>query len=378
MYPGSPFHRYSKSIVSDLNSVGLFAGIGGIEFGLESAGFNTVLANEIDRKATKTFNILRDLDPASKDIVRNQDIVEFARTQSDIEKIQDISLLAGGFPCQPFSLAGYRKGFEDDRGNVFWEIERLFRSHAPDVVFLENVKNLKSHDGGRTFDRITKSLEGFDLAPGDDEDADNQPQFIPAPGAPRYFVRDVILNSADFGLPQNRERIFVIAFLEEKRAKRFDEHLSKLIMHQKNKPSIALETLIDFDSCVAEKYYFPDTHPYLEQLREAAHSSMNPHAVFQWRRVYVRTSKTGRVPTLTANMGTGGHNVPIIQTFDGRFRKLTPHECFKLQGIPVTDSKMAALHAEVPDSSLYKQAGNAVSVPVVAALALAIKKSLDD
>lgn len=301
---------------------GLFAGVGGIELGFQQAGFTPVFANEIDDYAARTYRANHHHELRVSDIG--------ALPTNSISK--GLSVLAGGFPCQPFSVAGYRKGFGDDRGNVFRDIIRLVQGRKPEVVFLENVKNLQGHDGGKTFRVIQESLE-----------------------ASGYSVTAKVLNSSDYGnVPQNRERIYIIGFRRKGVARRFewpepiplDGKLSQYVSFQKKMPA---------------KYYYTDERPFWDILEAEVTKSQT---MYQWRRKYVRQNMSGVSPTLTANMGMGGHNVPIIKTRYG-IRKLTPRECFNLMGFP----KDFVLPSDLADSQLYKQAGNSVVVPVIRRLA---------
>lgn len=327
--------------------LGLFAGVGGIEFGFKRAGFSIALANEIDPYASKTYRLNH-----------NHPLVEGSISDLTIEKIAEyadpatIGIITGGFPCQPFSVAGHRRGFNDDRGNLFWEIHRLVREIQPEVVLLENVKNLQAHDEGRTFATIKSALEG--------ETADPSGKFI----QPGYFVDQVVLNSVDFGIPQNRERIFIIAFKDESVAKNFSWPKGRT----ENRPVRPLSDFIDYKSDIGAKYHY-ENNPIFQTLDA---EMVNTDTVYQWRRHYVRENKSGVCPTLTANMGMGGHNVPLVRTSHG-IRKLTPRECFSLMGMH--DLK---LPVDIVDSRLYKQAGNAVVVPVIEAIAHQILKALEN
>jgi DNA (cytosine-5)-methyltransferase 1 len=327
--------------------VGLFAGIGGIESGFERAGFRTISANEIDPYAVKTYreNYAHPVIEADISDIGAVDLLSGSRADQ-------VTILAGGFPCQPFSVAGYRKGFDDERGNVFWQIHRLILELQPEVVFLENVKNLENHDKGQTFATIKGALEGINASP--------TGQVI----SPGYTVLSKVLNAKDFGVPQNRERIFIVAFRNQAAASKFEFPLIDADLNAR--PSLA--QFINFEEKVDPKYYYNEERPFFTQLKDAVTSE---GVIYQWRRQYVRENKSGLCPTLTANMGMGGHNVPIIFTKFG-IRKLTPSECFKLMGFG--DLKQPPGMA---DSRLYKQAGNAVVVPVIEAIAKQIKLALN-
>lgn len=315
--------------MKQLRVASFFTGAGGIDVGFEQAGFKTVFANEIDAYPSEIFKANFDCPLVIDDIknINPDDLPEF-------------DVLLAGFPCQAFSVAGYRKGFADERGNLFFEVMRIVEACKPKIVFLENVKNLVGHDKGNTFRVILDALKQND-----------------------YYVKYQVLNTMIHGnVPQNRERIYVVAFLDESVANRF------------NFPDpIALETklsdVIDFESKLDDKYYYTaDKYDFYGKLAEAM---TNEDTVYQWRRVYVRENKSNVCPTLTANMGTGGHNVPLVKTKTG-IRKLTPHECFNLQGFPL-DFK---LPEKLSNGRLYKAAGNSVSVPVIKRIAQQLKQAL--
>jgi len=357
--------------VKNLNFAGLFTGVGGVEFGFEQEHFKAVIANEIDRDAETAFNTLRQISNPQASPLKRGDIYDFALDESshDFLALAQADVLAGGFPCQPFSLAGNKLGFEDPRGNVYWQIERIFRRHAPKVVFLENVKNLMSHNGGDTLRRITASLEGRSFNEG------NNAEWLP--NVPHYKTSIQVLNALDFGLPQNRQRVFIVGFLDEAQRDTFELEMTQLQSSIVGKPRANIDEFIDFSDDGPRKHHYVKEHPYFEELsRGLFDSGPTNRLVAQWRRVYVRTGRPGVVPTLTANMGTGGHNVPIIKTDNGVIRKMTPRECFSVQGIKIRDETMTALELQLSDSALYKQAGNSVAVPVIAALARAIRSAL--
>lgn len=308
----------------------LFAGVGGIALGFEQAGMKVVWANELDKHACVTYR-------------KNFDhrLIE-GNIQYITENIIDcdlspIDILCAGFPCQAFSIAGYRKGFNDDRGNLFFEIMKLASHLQPSVIFLENVKNLKGHDKGNTFTVIKECLH-----------------------EKNYHVHAEVLNTCEYSdIPQNRERIYIIAFRDKQAYKAFK--FPEKVEFTKSIKDI-------FEKKVDESFYYMGSKYYLQLKKEMR----NKDAIYQWRRVYVRENKSGVCPTLTANMGTGGHNVPLIIDHKD-IRKLTPRECFRFQGFP--DSYK--LPENLPKSALYKQAGNSVSVPVINAIAKNIKKALE-
>lgn len=313
-----------------LRTIDLFAGIGGIRRGFEKEGFETVFANDFDKDCKITYDANYKHTPLTvKDIreVTSNEIPEF-------------DFLVGGFPCQAFSIAGYRHGFNDlkGRGNLFFEIARILDDRKPLGFLLENVKNLKTHDEGKTFLVISKTLTELG-----------------------YHVKTKVLNTMEYGdLPQNRERIYIVGFKSKEHFDKFE--FPDSIKLNKNVLSL-LEDKIDI------KYYY-ENKPLFERLKD---HEFKKGVVYQWRRKYVRENKKGVSPTLTANMGMGGHNVPIIKDNKG-IRKLTPRECARLQGY----EDEFILPNTLADSKLYKQIGNSVSVPVIQRIAHNITKAIKE
>lgn len=316
----------SKKTKTKFRTLDLFAGIGGIRLGFEKAGFKTVFANDFEPKCKDTYDL---------NFKDSKLVVEDIR-KIEIDDLPEFDFLLAGFPCQAFSIAGYRQGFKDekDRGNLFFDIARIIEKRQPAGFLLENVKNLKSHDGGRTFEIIEKTLK--DLG---------------------YHLRVKVLNSMEYGnVPQNRERIYIVGFKDER-------HCQKFVLPDPVKLSNRVSDLLEKN--VPEKYYY-NGKPLYKKL----HKEVKNGGVYQWRRQYVRENKRGVCPTLTANMGTGGHNVPIIKDGKG-IRKLTPLECARIQGFPKSYNL-----PDIADSALYKQIGNSVTVPVIEAIAKQIKKAI--
>ena len=258
------------------------------------------------------------------------------------EEIPDFDVMLAGFPCQAFSIAGLRKGFDDEkgRGELFFELTRILEAKKPRVAFFENVKNLVGHDNGNTFRVICEQLDILG-----------------------YKYTYQVLNAMNYGnVAQNRERIYIVAFRDDKDYERFHWPLSVPLTN-------SVRDIIGFSENVDEKYYYTDGKykgDIYKLLVEAMKDDTpdNP-AIYQWRRKYVRKNKSGVVPTLTANQGEGGHNVCLIHTDDGRIRKMTPRECFNTQGFP----KDFKLPADMAESRLYKQAGNSVCVSVIERIA---------
>jgi DNA (cytosine-5)-methyltransferase 1 len=304
-------------------TIDLFAGIGGIRKGFEQTEkFKTVYANDFDEKCKITYDL--NFDDAQ---VRIKDIRDL---KSD--ELPEFDLLLGGFPCQAFSIAGYRQGFQDEkgRGNLFFEIERILDERKPEAFMLENVKNLKTHDHGNTFKVISESLTKLG-----------------------YHFKVDILNAMEYGnVPQNRERIYIVGF------KSIDAY-----NHFKFPDKIKLTKSIKdvLEKTTEAKYHYNNKLLFSKLVDEVKDEGV----AYQWRRKYVRENKSKVFPTLTANMGMGGHNVPIIKQ-GNIIRKITPLECARIQGFP-DDYKLP--ENIISDSYLYKQFGNSVCVPVVQRIA---------
>lgn len=311
----------STKMSDSIKVASLFAGIGGICYGFKQAGAEIVWANEIDKDACKTY----------RHNFGGEYLVEGDIKLVDPNDIPDIDILNGGFPCQAFSVAGYRKGFEDERGNLFFEIARILEVKRPRAILLENVKNLEGHDHGNTFKVIKEHLEMLG-----------------------YHVHHKVLNTMEYGnVPQNRERIYIVGFLSQEAYDRFtypeEIPLTKTI-----------HDVIDVTDKKPLGLYYHNSKYYPELVK----TMTKKDTVYQWRRVYCRENKSNVCPTLTANMGTGGHNVPLILD-DFGIRKLTPEECVGFQGFPDEFS----FPDDICNASKYKQAGNSVSVPVVRRIA---------
>jgi len=298
-----------------LKMIDLFAGTGAFTLAFESTNaVNVVFVNDMVEHSKKIYDENFNHKLTLKDL-----------NEVNIEEIPPHDILTGGFPCQPFSIAGLKEGFKDERSNVFWKILSIIDRHKPKCVILENVKNLVSHDEHKTFNTIKSNLEKRG-----------------------YNICYKILNTADItGIPQHRERIYIVCIKSKEVFDKFTLEFPKI---EKRKISEF------FENEIPEKYYYSDKSSTWEIIKE---SVVKKDTIYQYRRVYVRENKSSECPTLTANMGGGGHNVPLILDTKG-IRKLTPRECFNLQGFPLS-YKLPNLS----DTNLYKLAGNAVSVPVV-------------
>lgn len=328
-------------------SIDLFAGIGGIRLGFERAfgdEINTVFVSEWDEYAQKTYkaNFKDDFDIAG-------DI-----TKIDEKEVPEFDICLAGFPCQAFSLAGKRQGFDDNykglcRGTLFLDVARICELHKPKVIFCENVKGLKIHDRGRTFEIITKTFENLG-----------------------YKVFSSILNSKDFGVPQNRERIYIVCFREDVAPTEF--HFPK-----PTGESVCLKDILD-TAPISPKYYLSDV--YMETLRnhKARHEAKGNGFGYEIRPLdgiagAIVCGGMGRERNLIVD--SREHSMVPVTHIKGEInkeniRKMTPREWARLQGFP--DS----YKLELSDTHLYKQFGNSVTVNVIEAIAKEIKGVLDN
>jgi len=304
---------------TQLKYIDLFAGTGAFSHVLDKMKrFSCVLANDMMSSSESIYKLNH---PTHPFVLGDLNTI-------DVKDIPSHDLLCGGFPCQPFSIAGNKEGFEDKRANVFWKILDILNEHRPRFILLENVKNLKSHDKGKTYQVIEEKLTQIG-----------------------YHIKATILDTSKITkVPQHRERIYIIGFLNKADYDAFDFDFEPQQMSQ----------IQDFlESDIEKKYYYDSRFKVYDSIKNAINKSISENVLYQYRRFYVRENKSNCCPTLTANMGGGGHNVPLLKDEKG-IRKLTPRECFNLQGFP-KDYKLP----DVCDSALYKLAGNAVSVPVV-------------
>lgn len=296
--------------------VDLFAGVGGLSTPFVSLGGECVFASEIDKFAQKTYL-------ANHGVVPHGDICAI---KSD--EIPNHDLLLGGFPCQPFSAAGKGLGFSDTRGTLFFEIERILKAKMPSAFLLENVKRLLTHDKGKTFEVIKSALRNIG-----------------------YDLRFKVLNSRDFGLPQNRDRIFLVGSLLG-----FEDDFFGNICIPKTKTCVGdiLETGSDFVPISDKSWAF---HLARKKKQSAAGNG------FGYSVVWAESPYTN---TLRARYAKDGAECLVCNPDDllGNPRMLTPRECARLQGFP--DSFDIS---QVSKTQAYKQMGNSVSVPVVRAIA---------
>lgn len=301
----------------------------------KNTGFKVRWANEYDPFAIQTYKH------------NFPEVKLYEKSISELSVIRDkldpIDVLTAGFPCQPFSVAGNMHGFKDPRGKLFFEIIRIlkeFGKERPKIILMENVKNLLFHNNGKTFSRIVEEIQS----------------------AGYWFMPNnvAVLNTRDHtDIPQNRERLYMVALSWDS----FDYNDFKFPEIVKNRREV--KDFLDVDSPASPEYYFDPNSKYGKLFAESI-ASGNPNSIYLLRRFYVRENKNDSVFTLTANMGEGGHNKPVIQDKWG-IRNLTPRECLRLQGFQDHDFSFPE---NMSKTQQYKQIGNAVTVTLVQKMAV--------
>lgn len=309
--------KKKKGGLKTFKMIDLFAGIGGIRLGFEDVGGECVFTSEWDASAQKTYH-------ANFGEIPYGDI-----TKIDPKDIEPFDVLLAGFPCQPFSQAGKKLGLADTRGTLFFDIAKIVEHHRPRVVFLENVKRFKSHDGGKTFETIKSVFEGLG-----------------------YEVHSQILNAKNFGVPQNRERVYIVCFLGKTNFT-FPNPSGK-----KTKLGDILEKDVDSKYTISDKLWAGHQRRKKEHLKKGNGFG---YSLFNGDSEYTST--------ISARYYKDGSEI-LIEQKGKNPRKLTPREAARLQGFP--DDYIVSSS----DSQAYKQFGNSVAVPVIKALAKEIIKSL--
>lgn len=320
--------------------IDLFAGIGGFRLGMEMAGHKAVGWCEIDKFAQRSYKAMHD--------TKGEWFADDIRTV-DPRDIPEFDCITGGFPCQSFSIAGKRGGFEDTRGTLFFEIARIIRERQPKLVFLENVKGLLNHDGGRTFGTILQTF--WELG---------------------YDVEWQLLNSKDFGVPHNRERVFIIGYPREIRRQK----VFPIRTTSQNSIKKIGDLKIPGRHESACRVYSPEGIAptqntcggggletkievgLLNKTKEGNAYCLD--ANYFKGETRLEKSKRSLVLCLNSKDKNGRFN---IEMSNKAIRRLTPRECFRLQGFP--DELFEKAREINSDSQLYKQAGNAVTVNVV-------------
>lgn len=304
----------------------MFAGIGGICLGFKQNGCELIWANEIDKYACKTYRLN----------FGDSYLVEGDIQKIDTKDIPKFDILTAGFPCQAFSSVGLLQGFDDPRGNLFFEAARVINAVKPRVVFLENVANLVKHDEGRTFEVIIKTLNNLG-----------------------YHVVWQVMNAKEYGnLPQQRNRIYIVAF-------KYKKNLVKFRFPEQIPLTRTAFDLYDKER-QADKYYM-DGHRMWDRMMEYMTDRKRVYRFTDWG---LSRGMEGICPTLLAAMGSRFERIPFFYD-DYSVRLMTPRECARLQGFP-EDYILPEQH----EKQVYKQIGNSVCVPIINRIAENIVKSL--
>ncbi|HFI2437954.1 TPA: DNA cytosine methyltransferase [Streptococcus suis] len=336
----------------------LFAGIGGFRLGMERAGHECVGFCEIDPFARKSYKAIHNTEGE----LEFHDITRV--TDESVRGIGRVDVICGGFPCQAFSIAGKRAGFEDTRGTLFFEIARFASILRPKYLFLENVTGLLNHDNGNTFETILGALDELG-----------------------YDAEWQVFNSKNFGVPQNRERVFIIGHLRGAGGRAFfpfergDKEIGSLQGQSTNTITARYGEAQGSGSYIIEGqqpkiiqrghgYNQGGEHDIAPTLTNNSWQENNHVKVFDF---YNRNIKD-EVGTLTASGHQGNTKAGTFGILDGiRIRKLTPRECWRLQGFP--DWAFDRAQAVNSNSQLYKQAGNSVTVNVIEAIARKLEET---
>lgn len=310
--------------------IDLFAGLGGFRLALESLGATCVYSNEWDLAVQKVY------------YDNFGDIPDGDITKVDEKTIPDHEILCAGFPCQAFSISGKQRGFEDSRGTLFFDVARIVREKKPKIVFMENVKNFATHDGGKTLDVVRGTMEELG-----------------------YTFHQKVLNSVDYGIPQKRERIYMVCFRNDVPTRNFTfPRTMELTRH--------VEDYLLQDLSLTEHLYVNRPDTYYKDLADDTYSNKSirlgtVNKGGQGERIY---STKGIAITLSAYGGgvfakTGGYLV------DGRPRRLHPRECARLMGYP--DSYKIC----PKPTQAYQQFGNSVVIDVLQYIGIEIGKALE-
>ena len=362
----------------------LFAGIGGFRLGMESAGHECVGFCEIDKYARASYKAIHNTEGE----IELHDIT--AVSDESIREFGSVDVICGGFPCQAFSIAGHRRGFEDTRGTLFFEICRFASILRPKYLFLENVRGLLNHDRGATFETIRGTLffeicrfasilrpkylflENVRGLLNHDRGATFETIIRTLDGL-GYDVEWQVLNSKNFGVPQNRERVFIIGHLRGECTRNvFPIGRNTKQVDELPRESITTNTLTARYTAVGNGSYIIESEQKKIKIKEATSQGYAEAQIGDSVNLSHPNSKTrrGRVGKQIANTLLTGESQGVVEP-DFRIRKLTPRECWRLQGFP--DWAFDKAQEVNSNSQLYKQAGNSVTVNVIAAIAKELK-----
>ena len=316
--------------------IDLFAGIGGFHYALKSFGAKAVFASEIDTKSAVVYEKNHDLKPQG-------DITKIAA-----ETIPKHDILCGGFPCQAFSISGKQKGFEDTRGTLFFDIARIINHHQPKILLLENVKNFVRHNDGKTLKTVISTLENLN-----------------------YNVFYKVLNTSHYGLPQNRQRVYIVAFRRDFYNGNFEFPSLKMISSLEtilennpvdgkviNRPDMAIYKAFEVHKNIFGEIELPNRPIQIGKVNKGGQGERIYHAL-------------GHAITLSAHGGGAGSKTGLYQ-INNKIRKLSPRECARLQGFP----EDFILPKSVTEA--HRQFGNSVSINVLQWIIEEIVKTIEN
>lgn len=305
----------------------LFSGIGGIDIGFKQAGFEISWAVENDSACCRTYrHNFKDISVIEKDIIHVNPY-----------ELCSVDVITAGFPCQSFSIAGKQRGFSDVRGHLFYEVGKFIQVHKPRFVFLENVPNLMEHDNGKTFNIVHNVLSELD-----------------------YSIRYRVLRASEYGgVPQIRDRVYIVAFREQ-----IDCDLFSFPEPIELKCSI--EDVLQRDYKRHKAYYYIENDDFYKIAKGIVTRKDSIYRVYHDS---IKLTQNKMCPTLTASMGIRPNQVPLVVDNYG-LRKLTIQECLDFQGFP----KEFCFPSSITLEDAYKQIGNSVCVPVVRRIAEQIQK----
>lgn len=319
----------NPSLLKDYTFIDLFAGLGGFRLALESVGAKCVYSNEWDKGVAKVY------------AENFGDFPDDDITKVNEKLIPNHDILCAGFPCQAFSISGKQRGFEDSRGTLFFDVARIVKAKRPKIVFMENVKNFEKHDNGNTLSVVRNTIESLGYS---------------------FFHK--VLNSVDFGIPQKRERIYMVCFRNDLNVKSFSfptpflltRHVEDFLLPEKSVPEKLFISRPDTIWTNKEDSYYSSSTIRLGIVNKGG----------QGERIY---STKGIAITLSAYGGgvyakTGGYLV------NGKVRKLAPRECARIMGYP--DSYKIAKSQNLA----YKQFGNSVVIDVLQCIIIEIANTL--
>lgn len=305
----------------------LFSGIGGIDLAFQQAGFKIEWAIEKDVACCRTYM------HNFKDTLLIENDIRYV----DPSMLCDVDVITAGFPCQPFSVAGKQRGFNDARGHLFYEVGKFISAYKPRLIFLENVPNLMDHDEGKTFNIVHNILSELD-----------------------YSIRYRVLRASEYGgIPQIRDRIYIVAFREQ-------EDCDVFQFPDKMDLNVTIEDVLQRNQKKHEIYYYSEDSLF---YKKASKIVVKRDSIYRVYHDSIKITQNRMCPTLTASMGTTKNQVPLIVD-DYGLRKLTLRECLDFQGFP----KEFYFPKNIALNDAYKQVGNSVCVPVIKRIATEIKK----